>query len=214
MIGSLIGGLAGLAGSIIGGNKADDAAQAQANAADKNLQFQQDIFDKQEGWFKPYLDFGTGLLPQLGQAMQPIDREASLAEYYKSPEYQAQSRQARGQQLAASEATGGLGSTSTGNALASIAPTLGQNYLSQQYAQQMDQFNKLMQGAGMGMNAAGMQSSAAGALGSSASQAINQQGAAQAGGALAQGQALNQGLGAITGALGDQGMQNWIGGLF
>jgi hypothetical protein len=214
MLGALIGGGLGLVGSIIGGNKADDAAQAQVGAADRNLQFQQDIYDQQKEAFDPFLQFGTGLLPQLGQAMNPIDREATLAEYYQSPEYQTQSRQARGQQLAASEATGGLGSTSTGNALASIAPTLGQNYLSQQYAQQMDQFNKLMQGAGMGMNAAGMQSSAAGALGSGASQAINQMGAAQAGGALAQGQAINQGLGAIGGMLSNPNIQNTIGGFF
>lgn len=41
--------------------------------------------------------------------------------------------------LAAAEATGGLGSTATGNQLAAIAPTLGQNWLSGQ----MNNYNNL-----------------------------------------------------------------------
>ena len=53
-------------------------------------------------------------------------------DYYDSPQYQAQAGQARNQQLAASEATGGLGATSTQNQLARIAPTLGLQALGQQ----------------------------------------------------------------------------------
>ncbi|MGS7367297.1 DNA transfer protein [Escherichia coli] len=47
--------------------------------------------------------------------------------------------QARYQSLAAAEATGGLGSTATSNQLATIAPTLGQSWLSNQ----MSNYNNL-----------------------------------------------------------------------
>ncbi|MGL5566985.1 MAG: DNA transfer protein, partial [Plesiomonas sp.] len=79
---------------------------------------------------------------------------------------------------------GGLGSTSTGNALASIAPQLGMSYLGQREAQQADLFNRLMAGAGMGLNAAAQQGQAGQNYVSQASNAFNQAGAAQAGGAM------------------------------
>lgn len=82
--------------------------------------------------------------------MQPLNRQQELAQFYQSPEFVLQSRQARGQRLAAAE-VGGLGSTSTGNDLASIAPQLGLSYLA---AEAADLFNRLMSGAGMGLNAA------------------------------------------------------------
>ena len=46
--------------------------------------------------------------------------------------YKGLADQARYQSLSSAEATGGLGSTATSNQLATIAPTLGQNWLSGQ----------------------------------------------------------------------------------
>ncbi len=195
-VGDIVGGILGT----------DDAADAQINAANQQQQLAQDIYEQQKELLDPFVQFGTGLLGQLGQSMNTIDREATLAQYYQSPEYQMQSQQARGQQLAASEATGGLGSTTTGNALSSIAPQLGQNYLSQQYAQQMDQFNKLMGGVNLGLGAAGGQTSAMGQMGSNVSNAIGQAGAAQAGSAMAPGQLLGQ--------LGGMALGGFMGGGF
>lgn len=172
-IGSVVGG-------ITGSNK---AVKAQTNAANQSAALSKEQFESIQKNLAPFLQFGTNQLQGLQGVMQPLNRQSELATYYNSPEFALQSRQARGQQLAASEATGGLGSTSTGNALASIAPTLGMNYLGQREAQQADLFNRLMAGAGMGLNAAAQQGQAGQNYVSQASNAFNQAGAAQAGGA-------------------------------
>lgn len=196
VVGDIVGGIFGT----------DDAADAAQKSADQQIALQKDIYDQQTEILSPFVDFGAGLLPQLGGAMQPIDRASTLNQYYSSPEYAMLSDQARNQQLAASEATGGLGSTATGNALSSIAPQLGQNYLNQKYAEQADLFNRLMSGVNVGLGAAGGQVSAAGQYGSQASQAIGQAGAAQSGAAMAPGQ--------ILGNLGGMALGGWLGGAF
>ena len=114
-IGSVVGDITG----------ANQAADAQTNAANQSAAISKEQFEAIQKNLAPFLQFGTNQLQGLQGVMQPLNRQEELATYYSSPEFALQSRQARGQQLAASEATGGLGSTSTGNALASIAPTLG-----------------------------------------------------------------------------------------
>lgn len=174
-IGSVVGG-------ITGSNK---AADAQIDAANKSANLSQEQDQQIQQNLAPFLQFGTNQLQGLGGLMQPLNRQDELAQYYSSPEFAMQSRQARGQQLAASEATGDLGSTSTGNALASIAPQLGMGHLGQREDQQTDMFNRLFAGAGMGLNAAVQQGQAGQNYVSQASQAYNQAGAAQAGKATA-----------------------------
>lgn len=181
-IGSVVGG-------ITGSNK---AADAQIDAANKSAALSKEQFDIIQQNLAPFLQFGTSQLQGLGGLMQPLDRQGELAAYYNSPEFAMLSRQARGQQLAAAEATGGLGSTSTGNALASIAPQLGMSYLGQREAQQADLFNRIFAGAGMGLNAAAQQGQAGQNYVSQASQAFGQAGAAQAGKHLAPFQTLMQ----------------------
>lgn len=173
-IGSAVGG-------ITGSNK---AVKAQTNAANQSAALSKEQFESIQENLAPFLQFGTNQLQGLGGLMQPLNRQQELAQFYQSPEFSMQSQQARGQQLAAAEATGGLGSTSTGNALASIAPQLGLSYLGQREAQQADLFNRLMAGAGMGLNAAAQQGQAGQNYVSQASNAFNQAGAAQAGGAI------------------------------
>lgn len=173
-IGSVVGDITG----------ANQAAEAQTNAANQSAALSKEQFEAIQKNLAPFLQFGTNQLQGLQGVMQPLNRQQELAQFYQSPEFALQSRQARGQQLAAAEATGGLGSTSTGNALASIAPQLGLSYLGQREAQQADLFNRLMAGAGMGLNAASMQGTAGQNYVSQASNAFNQAGAAQAGGAI------------------------------
>ena len=171
-------------GDIIGDiTGANQAAEAQTNAANQSAAISKEQFEAIQKNLAPFLQFGTNQLQGLQGVMQPLNRQEELATYYSSPEFALQSRQARGQQLAAAEATGGLGSTSTSNALASIAPTLGMSYLGQREAQQADLFNRLMAGASMGLNAAAMQGAAGQNYVSQASNAFNQAAAAQAGGA-------------------------------
>ena len=172
-IGSVVGDITG----------ANQAAEAQTNAANQSAAISKEQFEAIQKNLAPFLQFGTNQLQGLQGVMQPLNRQEELATYYSSPEFALQSRQARGQQLAAAEATGGLGSTSTGTALASIAPTLGMSYLGQREAQQADLFNRLMAGASMGLNAASMQGTAGQNYVSQSSNAFNQAAAAQAGGA-------------------------------
>ena len=172
-IGSVVGDITG----------ANQAAEAQTNAANQSAAISKEQFEAIQKNLAPFLQFGTNQLQGLQGVMQPLNRQEELATYYSSPEFALQSQQARGQQLAAAESTGGLGSTSTGNALASIAPTLGMSYLGQREAQQADLFNRLMAGASMGLNAAAMQGAAGQNYVSQASNAFNQAAAAQAGGA-------------------------------
>ncbi len=196
-IGSVVGG-------ITGSNK---AAEAQKDAASQSAALSKEQFEAIQKNLAPFLQFGTSQLQGLGGLMQPLNRQQELAQFYQSPEFAMQSQQARGQQLAAAEATGGLGSTSTGNALASIAPQLGMGYLGQREAQQADLFNRLMAGAGMGLNAASMQGQASQNYVSQASNAFGQYGAAQAGKHLAPFNTLMQIGGMFAGAGGVSGIK-------
>ncbi|STI74789.1 Gene 11 protein [Escherichia coli] len=75
------------------------------------------------------------MLNQLQNLSSLEGQGQALNHYYNSQQYKDLAGQARYQSLAAAEATGGLGSTATGNQLATIAPTLGQQWLSGQMKQ-------------------------------------------------------------------------------
>ena len=193
-IGNAVGGIVG---GITGSNK---AANAQVSAAKDANQMAWNIYQDQKKTNQPFLNAGlTGLTGLQGIAGKPIDRNASLAEYYASPEYQMLSDQARYQSLNAAEATGGLGSTATGNMLASIAPQLGQNYLSMLTDQRNNMYGQLLGLTNVGLSAAGANNAAAGNYSNTYGQNQNQIGAARAGNALANGQVITQGLGFLGG---------------
>lgn len=199
-------GWVGLAASAVGAlasaSSQKKAAKTQAQAAESGAQVAREQNEAMRKDMLPFLQFGTSKLPALEGMMQPLNRQDELATYYASPEFDVMSRQARGQQLAASEATGGLGSSSTSNALASIAPQLGMSYLGRREAQQADLFNRLMAGAGMGLNAAAMTGQAGQQYASQAANAYNQAGAAKAGGQLAMGNLIGNIAGAVGGYYG------------
>ncbi|HCN0447715.1 TPA: DNA transfer protein, partial [Escherichia coli] len=118
----------------------------------------------------------------------------ALNQYYNSQQYKDLAGQARYQSLAAAEATGGLGSTATSNQLATIAPTLGQQWLSGQ----MNNYNNL---ANIGLGALQGQANAGQTYANNMSQ-ISQQSAALAAANANRPSALRQGVsGAASGAL-------------
>lgn len=197
-------GMVAVAGASLVGSQLSSkkASKAQTQAADQAAQVQREQFEAMQKNLAPFLKFGKSQLPGLQGVMQPLNRQDELAAYYASPEFDMLSRQARGQQLAASEATGGLGSSATSNALAAIAPQLGMNYLGQREAQQADLFNRLMSGAGMGLNAASMTGTAGQNYASQASQAYQQAGQARAGAAMAP---FNTGMGLLGSYIGAGG---------
>jgi len=181
-MGSVISGVAGGVSSILGGIGATKAANQQQQYQDKAMNQQKEGYATATGWLSPYEKAGqTGLAGLQAIAGKPIDRNALLTNYFKSPEYLQQADQARYQSLSAAEATGGLGSTATSNQLASIAPTLGQNYLSDMTNQQQNMYAQLLGLSGMGAESANSLSNLAMNQGSTMAGMYQQKGQIMAG---------------------------------
>lgn len=152
-MGGALSGATNAVSGVIGGIGAHKAGKQYLSANNEAKDLQQQMYDKQMGLYQPFYDGGQSGLSGLLNLVN--NRQGSLNDYYNSGEYAGLADQARYQQLAGAEATGGLGSTATGNAMASIAPQLGQNYLN-------SQFSNLMGLTGLGFNSAGAMSQASG----------------------------------------------------
>lgn len=128
----------------------------------------------------------------------------ALNNYYNSQQYQDLAGQARYQNLAAAEATGGLGSTATSNQLAAIAPTLGQQWLSGQ----MNNYQNL---ANIGLGALQGQANAGQTYANNMSQ-ISQQSAALAAANANRPSAMQSAIGGgASGAIAGAGLAKLIG---
>ncbi|EIV4710928.1 DNA transfer protein, partial [Salmonella enterica] len=127
-----------------------------------------------------------------------------LNQYYNSQQYKDLAGQARYQSLAAAEATGGLGSTATSNQLATIAPTLGQQWLSGQ----MNNYQNL---ANVGLGALQGQANAGQTYANNMSQ-ISQQSAALAAANANRPSAMQSAIGGgASGAIAGAGLAKLIG---
>ncbi|WP_313411798.1 DNA transfer protein [Atlantibacter hermannii] len=154
-MGGAISGIGGAVSGVIGGIGAHKAAKQQQKYQDKAMGQQREGYQNAVDWVSPYEQAGQSALAGLqGIAGKPIDRNQLLAGYFQSPEYKMMADQARYQSLNAAEATGGLGSTATSNQLASIAPMLGQNYLSDMTNQQQNMYAQLLGLSGLGAESA------------------------------------------------------------
>ncbi|MDD8848982.1 DNA transfer protein [Escherichia coli] len=166
------------------------AAEAQKHAAD--LQNQQ--FNTIMNNLKPFTPLADKYVGSLENLSSLEGQGQALNQYYNSQQYKDLAGQARYQSLAAAEATGGLGSTATSNQLATIAPTLGQQWLSGQ----MNNYNNL---ANIGLGALQGQANAGQTYANNMSQ-ISQQSAALAAANANRPSALQQGVSsAASGAL-------------
>lgn len=165
--GFVAAGAATVVGGALSSKGQKDAAQTQADSAALAEQGLQDRFDYTNELLNPFYQMGAGNIGALNQlANQDFNREQALSDYYSGGEYAMMNDQAMRNVNAMNEASGNVGSSAGGNALAAIAPQLGQNYLSSMYAQQQDKFNRLNSLVGMGQNSAAMQGSNAMQLGS------------------------------------------------
>jgi len=107
-------------------------AKEQADALNKSTQLQREQWQTVMNNLAPFTPLAQQYVSQL-QNLSTLDgQNSALNSYYHSDQYNQLANQARYQSLASAEATGGLGSTATSNQLASIAPTLGQNWLAGQ----------------------------------------------------------------------------------
>lgn len=163
--------------ALFGGYQAKKQAQAIENSSDKATAAQLEMFNKQLELMKPYNTAGQSALTGLTQAanQQATPFSFDYSGYFNSPEYAALSQQAQQQTLAGQSATGGLRSGGSQVALSAIAPQLAQqargnamNEYSLNQASQMDQYNRLMGLAGLGLGSAQQSASAAGQFGQQA----------------------------------------------
>ncbi|HBB8961030.1 DNA transfer protein [Escherichia coli] len=153
---------------------------------------------------KPFTPLAGKYIRNLENLSSLKGQGLALNQYQNSQMYKDLAGQARYQILASSEATGGLGSTATGNHLAAIAPTLGQQWLSGQ----MNNYNNL---ANIGLGALQGQANAGQTYANNMSQ-ISQQSAALAAANANRPSAFQQSIGgAASGALLGGGIAKLIG---
>lgn len=165
--GFVAAGAATVVGGALSSKGQKDAAKTQANSAANAEQGLQDRFDFTNQLMNPFYQMGAGNTGQLNMmANQDFNREQVLNDYFNSGEYAMMNDQAMRNVNAMNEASGNVGSSAGGNALAAITPQLAQGYLSSAYAQNQDKFNMLNSLVGAGQSAAAMQGSNAMQLGS------------------------------------------------
>ncbi len=172
----------------------DGGSKAQARATEKGIELQREMWQTNMQNLAPFTPLAQQYVSQLQNLSSLQGQGQALNQYYNSQQYKDLAGQARYQSLAAAEATGGLGSTATGNQLAAIAPTLGQQWLSGQ----MNNYQNL---ANIGLGALQGQANAGQTYANNMSQ-ISQQSAALAAANANRPSALQQGVsGAASGAL-------------
>ena len=180
---------------------ANTAAGAQIDASEKSVEEQRRQFDAVQKLLKPYADAGlSGLTGQ--QNLLGINgtaaQQAAINNINNSSEMQTYLQQGENAILQNASATGGLRGGNTQAALAQFRPQLLNQLINQRY-QNLAGMTALGQNAAAGTGNAGMQTA------SNISNLYQQTGAAQAGAALAQGQAsanMWNGVSSTIGTLG------------
>lgn len=180
---------ASVVSGIIGANQrrkaAEAAAEQQMEAADKALQWQKQQFQMIQETLRPFVESGTRATAQmeaLSGAQGSEAQQAALAQIEQGPEFQAMLSQGENAILQNASATGGLRGGNTQAALAQFRPAVLSSLINQR-------FNRLGGLAQLGQASAAGQASAGMNLGNEGADLLLQQGAYQAGGTLAQGNA-------------------------
>lgn len=187
-ISGLIGGtsiLSGVMGARSQGKSAKRAAGAQVEAAQLSIDENRRQFDAIQQLLKPYVEAGTPALSQqqalLGLAGQTAQQQA-IANIASSPEFAALSQQGESALLQNASATGGLRGGNTHAALAQFRPQMLNQLIQQRYA-------NLGGLTSLGQSSAVMQGNAGMQTGQNIANAFGNIGQAQAGQAIARGQA-------------------------
>ena len=192
----------GLAGGYFQGQGAEKAAQIQANAAEKALKLQEDMFEYQKSLLAPYQEVGVNALRRLEGVMglggQPATGGQQLLEM--DPGYAFR----LGEGMKALERL----QAARGNMLSGGAIKAGQRYAqdvaSQEYG---NAYNRLANIAGLGQTT-GTQLGAAGQqFGSAAGETMAQQANALAAGRVGRTSAYTQGINTAANAFGNYANQ-------
>ena len=186
-----------IGGSVVSGvvqsKAAKTAATAQTQAADKGVVEQRRQFDAMQKLLKPYIETGTTALSRQAALMGLGGAEAqrsAITAIEQGPEFATMVRQGEEAILQNASATGGLRGGNVQGALAQFRPQILSGLIEQQY-NRLGGLASAGQNAAAGVGTAGMQT------GANISNLYGQVGAAQAGSALAKGQAWGNVLGDV-----------------
>jgi len=201
---ALIGGGASLISGAIGSSAqkkaSSQAAGAQTEASMAAIDEQRRQFEAVQELLKPYVEAGTSAIGQqqalLGLSGQEAQQQA-ISQIEAGPQFQALQQQGENALLQNASATGGLRGGNLKSALSRYRPQLLSDLINQQY-QQLGGLSQIGQASAAG------QAYAAQNLAANVGQQFGNIGAAQAGQALAQGQAT-AGLAGNIGGLAAQG---------
>ncbi len=210
---TVVGSLAVAGATVYAANKqgeaANAAAGAQSDAAQAGIDEQQRQFDAVQKLLSPYVQAGTGALSgqqDLAGLNGPEAQQKAIDALQNSSQFQAQVKQGENGILQNASATGGLRGGNVQGALAQFRPAMLNQLINDRYSQ-LGGLTTLGQNSAAGVGAAGQ------GMANQVSTLLGQQGAAQAGAALAQGQQAQGYANAFSGLAGTLGGINW-GGLF
>ena len=206
LAGIAVGG-ATLVSGYMQGQAAEDAAQIQAGSAEAGIAEQRRQFDAMRELLKPYTEAGLPALEaqQAFLGLQGPEAERAAIERIRGGEtFQALTRQGEEALLQRASATGGLRGGNIQAALSQFRPQLLSSLIEQQYGR-LGGMTALGQQSAAGVGAAGLET------GANVANLLGQQGAALAGGELAQGRAFASIPSAISGGL---GIYSGLGGKF
>ena len=204
--GLAIGG-ATLGSAYMGSKAAGKASDAQVAASQAGIAQQDKQFEAIQKLLDPYVQGGyKGLSGQMDLAGMngAAPQQSAIDALRGSPQFTSLLQQGEDSILSNASATGGLRGGNTQAALGQFGPQLLAQVIEQQYGR-LGGLTSMGQNAAAGVGNAGMQT------GNNIAGLLQQQGAAQAGGALAQGKAWA----AVPGAIGSGfGMFTGLGGKF
>lgn len=201
-------GLIGAVGSnIASSNAADQASQSQQAASQAGIAQQNKQFDAVTKLLAPYSNPGAKAFGQQGDLIglngaQP--QQMAIDAIQNGPQFQSMLQAGNNNILANASATGGLRGGNVQAALGQFSPQLLSQLINEQY-------NKLGGIAGIGENAAAGVGNAGISTGNNITGLLGQQGAAQAGAALAGGRATGQLINGVVGGIGTLAAQGGFG---
>lgn len=177
---------------------AQQASQTQAASAQLGIDEQRRQFDALQQGLSPYTSAG---IPALGAQQNLLGlngngaQQTAIDGIQNGAQFQSMLQQGNDNILSNASATGGLRGGNTQAALGQFAPALLSQLLQQQYAN-LGGLTSIGQSSAAGVGNAGMQT------GSNIAQLLQQQGAATAGGQIAQGGVGASGFGSLLGLAG------------
>lgn len=190
--------IGGLGSNYLQGRAAQNAANIQAGTAAQGQQQLQQAYAALLESLKPYTDAGSAAISQQGNLIGlngNTAQQTAIDALKASPQFTSAQQLGENRILANASATGGLRGGNVQGALAQFSPALLASTIN-------DQYNRLAGVSGMGLNATTTGGNAGSNTATNVANLLQQQGQAQAGGALASARENAGYISALTQAIG------------